>query len=488
MTTLSPGKQQTPAGESPALTRETLTREQLDAIIDAGMAEQARRTFADYCLYVHDFKLPEHLKVWSTHFDRPDSTRKAIVAPPESYKSTLIRYKIEWMIGHNPDLRVLWIMNAAKQAEKNVVSISLTMMTNPKYTKVFPDLKMDARKSQNVSTINVLRTTPEARSHPDPTLFGCGWEGAYQGMHPAILITDDLTDQADVKSDIIMESQRERLRGVILDRLEQGGDWWSIYTRWGEGDLHDEFDKMGFLILEQPVQGNYRWGNLLSPELFPNDRIVKLREDKGSALFTLTYMCDPGAATGSLIKRSWWKYYGELPDIPRGGRIHSWDMSTGKNELSDRSAFGHWGRNQYGFYLLDVFAEVLTAEKRMEKVKEFYDRDRPRVILIEEVSVSEDFIQTLTKKWPLLPVKRVPPGTKDKIARLNGIIGLIETGKVWLPHKGDAVEDFVNECARFGAGGRYDDQVDQMTQALNYLDNKIFVGISDGPVQIAREF
>jgi predicted phage terminase large subunit-like protein len=463
--------------------------EQIDAILDATMVARARLTFADYCQYVHDFKLFEHLKVWSAHFDRADTRRKAIVAPPESYKSTIIRFKLEWMIGRNPDLRVLWIMNAAKQAEKNVVSMNLTMTENPKYLKVFPTLKMDGKKSQNVSTINAARTTPQERAHPDPTVFGCGWEGAYQGMHPDILITDDLTDQADVSSDIIMQSQRDRLRGVIFDRVEkEAGEWWAIYTRWSEADLHQEFVDMGFLILEQPVQGNYKWGNLLCPELFPNDRIVQLRQDKGSALFMLTFMCDPGAATGSLVKRAWWKYYGETPDIPRGARIHSWDLSTGKNELSDRSAFGHWGRNEYGYYLLDVYAEILTVKERLTKIKEFYDRDRPRIILIEQASPSEDFLQTIQVAWPLLPIKGVPPGTKDKIERLNVIIGMIETGKVWLPNTNDAVEDFVNECARFGTGGRYDDQVDQMTQALKYLSDKVSVNAPDKPIQMEREF
>ncbi len=65
-------------------------------------------------------------------------------------------------------------------------------------------------------------------------------------------------------------------------------------------------------------------------------------------------------------------------------------------------------------------------------------------------------------KFPgLLPIN--PQG--GKVARAHAVSPLIEAGNVYLPHPEwqPWVNDFIEECAAFGA---HDDQVDAMTQAL----------------------
>jgi predicted phage terminase large subunit-like protein len=96
-----------------------------------------------------------------------------------------------------------------------------------------------------------------------------------------------------------------------------------------------------------------------------------------------------------------------------------------------------------------------------------YEAERPQYVLVEDSSVSMDFIDTL-KRETRLPLKLEKPGNKDKTARLKGQSSKIETGRVWLPSKQPWVSDFIDECSRF-PGGEHDDQVDQMTQALKFM-------------------
>lgn len=66
----------------------------------------------------------------------------------------------------------------------------------------------------------------------------------------------------------------------------------------------------------------------------------------------------------------------------------------------------------------------------------------------------------------LVPV--TPEG--GKVARAQAVSPQVESGNVYLPHPAIApwVESFIDECGSF-PNGKFDDQVDQMTQALNRL-------------------
>jgi predicted phage terminase large subunit-like protein len=57
-----------------------------------------------------------------------------------------------------------------------------------------------------------------------------------------------------------------------------------------------------------------------------------------------------------------------------------------------------------------------------------------------------------------------------KIARAQAVSPKVKSGNVFLPHPAMApwVEAFMDECSTF-PNGKNDDQVDQMTQALNRM-------------------
>ena len=66
---------------------------------------------------------------------------------------------------------------------------------------------------------------------------------------------------------------------------------------------------------------------------------------------------------------------------------------------------------------------------------------------------------------PLKPVKV----DKDKVVRVNACLPSIEAGNVYLPESADWLLDFIEECSMFPSGRMHDDQVDAMSQALNYM-------------------
>jgi len=254
--------------------------------LDAAAAQQ---NFGDYCAFVHDRPLYPHQLAWAQELQKPAS-RTLIVAPPGSLKSTLCAYYVEWCIGRDPDDTTLYLMNTAAQSMRQVMSIEDTIEHNTRYRAVFPEVQPDKERGWSKDTLFVKR---KDTNNPYATLYGTGIDGPYQGVHINRIIIDDPTDQQDIISEATMTQQRQRVKGVMVDRLKPGGNIFAILTRWGIMDLTSDLQQIGLRLIENPAEGKYLWGDLLCPELFPRQELSALKAQKGEGMYAMTYMCNP---------------------------------------------------------------------------------------------------------------------------------------------------------------------------------------------------
>ena len=67
------------------------------------------------------------------------------------------------------------------------------------------------------------------------------------------------------------------------------------------------------------------------------------------------------------------------------------------------------------------------------------------------------------------PISIKPKG--DKITRMSAKSAKIEAGQVWLLHSSAWLQDFLAEMLAFPAG-RYDDQVDSVSQFLGWITRR----------------
>jgi len=274
-----------------------LTPQERHAVIEQAKATLSRTDFIAYNAYVHEWELAPHQREWA----RMMMTQKqgCIVAPPESGKSRLMRSFIEWNIGLNPDIAVLLIQNTARQANLQVAAIA-NVLTSQKYKLVFPDIKSTDRWSGE--KIFVVRDT----MRPDATLAGYGIDGPYQGAHVDILVIDDPTDQKDVYSEVVMQSQKDLMKGVLFDRLMENGQMWVIFTRWGDNDLMSTVEEdLKIPIHTYPAfrDDPYPWGSQYLWEFqYSEERLREQERAKGPDLFKLTFLCSSsGAIRGKRI-------------------------------------------------------------------------------------------------------------------------------------------------------------------------------------------
>jgi predicted phage terminase large subunit-like protein len=170
-----------------------------------------------------------------------------------------------------------------------------------------------------------------------------------------------------------------------------------------------------------------------------------------------------------MIKRDWLRYY-EPADLPERFSfvLQSWDTANKSGELNDFSVCTTWGLYDQRFYLLDVFRKRVNYPDLKRAVVEQWKRHNPTKILIEEKSSGISLVQELRAEgvYRVEPYKPLPGS--DKLMRLGAQSIKFEQGSVYLPTRALWLQEYVSEITGF-PGGKYDDQVDSTTQALDYL-------------------
>jgi predicted phage terminase large subunit-like protein len=125
------------------------------------------------------------------------------------------------------------------------------------------------------------------------------------------------------------------------------------------------------------------------------------------------------------------------------------------------------GATKNGFYVLDVWRARVEFPALVRRVKSLLDDDLPpSAVYVEDTSNAVALIQQLRQNstLPIVPIS--VKGSKE--ARVEGITGILEAKKLYLPTEAPWLLDFERELLAFPAG-KHDDQVDALTLALTHL-------------------
>jgi predicted phage terminase large subunit-like protein len=148
--------------------------------------------------------------------------------------------------------------------------------------------------------------------------------------------------------------------------------------------------------------------------------------------------------------------------------IQSWDCTFKKTRAGSYVAGQVWGRVGANYYLIDQARDRWSFSETVSQVR-YLTRKWPRAIkkLVEDKANGPAIVDHL--KNEISGMTEAPPHG-DKEARAHAVEPYWSSGNVFLPHPSIApwINDFVNEVTKFPAS-KNNDQVDSMTQALDYL-------------------
>ena len=391
--------------------------------------------------------------------------------PPQFGKSMTITETFpSWYLGNNPMHKVIEVSYSEDFAER------FGRRNNDKIAEYGSLFGIGLAKTPNTATEFQLDNKAGG-------MLSRGVSSGVTGNGANLFIIDDpVKTQQEADSENARNHLWEEWNYSYRSRLAPGAKVIVIMTRWHEDDLAGRIiaNEKNVEVVNIPCEAEEndplgrKPGEALCPEIGKGQKwLESLKESmittSGSRAWNALYQGHPTAMKGNMIRREWWRWYDELPEIVDW--VMSVDAAFKDGDDNDYVAIQIWGKKDADIYMIDAVKKHLdepSTEREIIRLRSMYPKCTRT--LIEDKANGSAIIQRLRKTmYGIIPVD--PKG--GKIARVNAILGAIESGNVHLPHKPFA-EDFVNECSQFPRG-LHDDQVDSMSQALNvmiYQDSK----------------
>lgn len=458
-------------------------------------------------------------KEWYDVLQNRDIKNGLIIAPRSSAKSTCWAKKGPiWLLGNNPDLRIVLISRTAERSQSNLAYIKLNIESNDRIREVFPYEEIGGRvyglKESNPWGTERI-TVKNNRMDGLPSVYAVGLEGSIAGIRADIIIVDDLVDT----NNVMTESQREKVNmfwdTVVIPTLNPGGRILAVGTRYHARDfyarlLEDEaYKKHTFMFpaIKLDDSGEYLLdenGNMQSywPERVTIEDLIKMKEHMGSLAFNSQMMCDPSGYAGQLFDPEHIQFYdpikGLLPIWGDLDFVMAVDPNITDDPSSDNTAIitGAFDRKRGDLYVLDIFAKPLDFVGQVKELMHYGKRAQVSVgnhrfeseIRISKIGVEATAYQrSLVKTGYLsgLPVVEIKQGNAKKDVRILGIQPHVENGRVKFPDP-DKVnipwwDAFYEEYCTFPRGRR-DDRLDALEILLSMVSESFGVsGIPWGP-------
>ena len=393
-------------------------------------------------------------------------TRLIINMPPR-YSKTEIAVKgfIEWSLAKVPDSKFIHLSYSDMLALDNSSQVREDIKSDW-YQRHWPmRTKQDSDSKQKWYTQHGggVYATGTAGS-----IMGFGAGRSDNDFGGAIII-DDPQKASEAYSDEIRRKTNERLNNTILSRLNNPKKTPILIIM---QRLH-EMDMTGYCLNDGTGE---KWEHLSLPAIDENDQplwpakhdIIQLSQMKSAdnQTFSAQYMQRPAPAEGAIFKRSWFRFYKELPKMHQ--QILAFDYAIKEKTSADYSVGICMGRVGADKYVIDLLRDKMSFPSACNATIAFCTK-HPMAYkkIIEDKANGPAIVDTL--KRTISGLVLVSPGA-DKVARAHAVAPDVEAGNVYLPDPSICpwVGDFLAELTSFPYAP-HDDQVDAFCYALSEL-------------------
>lgn len=400
--------------------------------------------------------------------------RLLITLPPRHGKSILCSVALPaFILGRDPTQRII-CASYAQDLSAKFGRDTRAVMQQPWYAQAFPNTVLSGEKQNETE----LMTT--ARGGRLSTSVG----GTLLGRGGKFIVIDEAMKAEEALSDAKRAAVTSWFDATVTSRLDPKEDGVIIVVM----QRLQVDDLAGHLL----AKGNYQhlnlpaiapseaeiatgWGRsyrrkageVLHPGLASAAALKAIEAEIGSFMFSALYQQEPVPLDGALIKWSWFQTYDEEPTRQERDRIiQSWDTAMTPGDSADYSACTTWLQRGNHYYLLDVLRDRLDYPSLKSRIVSHRERWSAKTLLIEDTASGKSLIQDL-RRAPNMPQPIAIKVKGDKVTRLVAVSAMIEAKQVFLPKQAPWLADFRSEMLQFPKG-RYDDQVDSLSQFLNW--------------------
>jgi predicted phage terminase large subunit-like protein len=414
---------------------------------------------------------------WLERVARGELLLSMIWLQPRALKSITVAIVFPcWLLGRDPTLEIM-VATYGETLSREHAEKRRQIMESDWYKRIFPRTR--------IATVGntLLRMKTTAGGGCRSVSVG----GPVTGRGADMIILDDCMKSDDAKSEAAREEVKNWFSSALWTRRNDktGGAVISIQQRVHEDDLPAFLLDKGFACLNLPAIADrdydigigegrtYHWkrGELLDPIRFPSEVLETERLNLGPQNYSAQYLQNPIAPEGNLLNMEHFKRFeGRIERRQFDRVIQSWDPAATDLPTSDWSVCTTWGYLAGRIFLLNIYRQRVPYPKLKQAVitqRMAWNADH---VIIERSSNGLPLVQQLSSEGPFRPGSWPPAGMRqlDKAERLLAQTGQIEEGRVWLPAHLEGLDCFLSELRAF-PNGRFDDQVDSLTQVLEFL-------------------
>lgn len=438
------------------------------------------RGFEWFYLLVRNMPLPRHGKKWVRRLyavRRKMQLENVFIhiaklineAFRGSTKTTIFTETfIAYQIGLYPERSNLIVQASDDTAEEAASNIADTIMFNPGFRLLFPNVVPDERKGwgQKAGRWVWNKEFPYddwvRLRHKNPTLLAGTYKGAgVVGKHPTgVFAIDDINDRKNTESERLNNEVNENLTDTLFPMLE--GTRWQIFnqTPWTKRDALALIKDTGewahihtpvmtvnpegegeHLVIHKDGQIIYEnWVTPTWPEKFNVDMIASKYKESGEKGFARMYMLDLTAIEGLHLRREWLHDISR-DEVPRNLPVYmgvdyasSADMSvTGDPNNSALAIVMKMGNGDRiiwdGWY-----GQVSQAEAEIQVNRWAVANDYLELIGIETDGTGRELYSLVSRNTDL-PLLEMGTGGRSKPYRFEEVMApYFEMGRVWIAH------------------------------------------------------
>lgn len=478
-------------------------------------AELGRRSFHSFFVdFAWPALLPEvpykdnwHIHAICEHLEalKRGQIRKLVINMPfRQLKSTIVSQAfMAWDWIDDPHLQYMTASYAKDLSTRDAVA-SRRIVESPLYQACFGH-KFKMTSDQNVKT-RYENDKGGSRVSVSVESGGTGFGGNRR-------IADDLINPRQADSPAHVQAGVEFWKGVFSTRANdpENDTIVLVQQRISEQDTTAHVMKSGergweYLVLPMRYEAKYarkptaigyvdprkKEGELMFPSRLGEEAVVDLETALGSYHSNAQMQQRPEPRGGVIFPRAKWKFWKELPAKGREMAL-SVDCTFKDLQTSDYVAIQAWLGVGAECYLVRRKKERLSFTATCEAIKTMRDLMVAEgfdvvATLIEDKANGSAVIETLKSRVPGV-VAITPDG--GKAARAYAMQPSQEAGNIYLPDSevDPKIEVMVGACSSFtGAEGGDDDEVDAMTQYVNWRRKRTrSMGLADLLRQQAEE-
>lgn len=460
-----------------------------------------------FCKHMQpDYKVGKHHRILANLLMELAEGRKdriCVNIPPRHGKSQLVSiYFPAWFIGKYPTKKILMVSHTTDLAVDFGRKVR-NIIDNPAYKEIFPTVGLAAdSKSAGRWNTNV-----------GGEYFACGVGSALAGRGADLLLVDDPHNEQDIINGNfdVFDKAYEWFTYGARTRLMPGGRVAIIQTRWHLDDLTgrvtkdmgmnehaDQYEVIEFpAILETQQTKTDENGQevteikekALWPEFFDLPALYRTKASMPLFQWNAQYQQSPTSEEAAIVKREWWQWWKQERPPRCEYLIMSLDAAAESHNRADFTALTTWGvwlneeANAHHIILLNSIKKRAEFPELKQMALEEYKEWEPDSFIVEKKSSGTALYQELRRMGVMVQEYTPHRGSGDKMARLNSVADIVQSGLVWVPETRWA-EELIEEIAAFPFG-RNDDLVDSTVMALMRFRQGGFIRLpTDEPEEI----